>query len=275
MSRRALFVAAALLIPAAAQGQEWETVSSSRRLAGEDALRVQVEYGAGTLALGPGATGTLYRTNLKYDARSFKPVVDYSNSRLRLGIEGSTGRGRNIRSGELDLRLSPDVPVELELKFGAAEAALELGGMRVRSLDVQTGASKTTLNVSRPNTVRCESAQLVVGAARFEATGLGNLNARQLSMKGGVGEVVLDFTGAWAEDMNARIEMGLGSLTLRVPRTLGLRVNRGGVLTSFDSEGLVKRGNSYYSENWASADRKLSLDLDAAFGSIRVVWVDS
>jgi len=44
-------------------------------------------------------------------------------------------------------------------------------------------------------------------------------------------------------------------------------------LTSFDSEGLVKRGNAYYSLDYEDADRRLTIDIDAAFGSITVVWV--
>jgi hypothetical protein len=267
-------IIALVIVPACARAQDWQTVNASRRTAGEEALRVEVEYGAGKLALSPGASGTLYRTSLRYDANAFRPVVEYANGRLRLGVSGSS-RSRNVRSGELDLKLAPDVPLDLELKFGAAEAMLELGGLRVQRLQVQTGASKTSLSVSSPNLERCRTAELQLGAARFEATGLGNLNAEHLSVQGGVGEIVLDFTGQWPADMSARVSMGLGSLTLRVPRGLGVRVTRSGILASFDSQGLVKRGDSYYSEGWDAAARKLSIDLNAALGSIRVVWVDS
>jgi hypothetical protein len=254
---------------------DWRTLNSSRQADGEEMLHVDVEYGAGTLSLGAGQAGMLYNAKVHYDAESFRPVVTYADNRLRMGVEGSAGRGRNIRAGELDLKLSPDVPVELSVKFGAAEANLDLGGLRVRRLDIQTGASRTVLNVAEPNLEPCQFAQIQVGAARFEATGLGNLNAERLSVQGGVGEVTLDFTGAWASAMNASIEMGLGSLTLRMPRGLAVRINRVGRLTSFDSEGLTKRGDSYYSENWDSGAGKLSLDVKAALGSIRVVWVDS
>jgi hypothetical protein len=261
--------------PQAAGAQDWQTLNSSRREAGEQLLRVDVEYGAGTLSLAAGPDDLLYRSNVRYDAASFKPLVEYQAGRLKLGLTGSTVRGRNIRGGELDLQLSPRVPVELDLQFGAAEAALDLGGLQLRSLNLQTGASRTALSVSQPNRAVCSSARIAVGAAKFEATGLGNLNAPRLHVQGGVGEVVLDFSGAWASDMSAHVEMGLGSLTLRVPRGLGVSVARSGVLTSFDGQGLVKRGNSYYSENWDGATRRLSLNIDAALGSIRVVWLES
>jgi hypothetical protein len=68
--------------------------------------------------------------------------------------------------------------------------------------------------------------------------------------------------------------MGLGSLTLRVPRGLGVRVDREGFLAGFDGEGLIKRGSVYYSENYESARHHLNVDLEAALGSVRVVWVD-
>jgi len=69
------------------------------------------------------------------------------------------------------------------------------------------------------------------------------------------------------------IDMGLGSLELRFPEGLGVRLTKDSFLASLDSEGLVKRGDAYYSLDWDRADRKVSIDLDAAFGSIKVVWV--
>jgi hypothetical protein len=57
---------------------------------------------------------------------------------------------------------------------------------------------------------------------------------------------------------------------------LGLRVARSGLLASFDSQGLVKRGDTYFSENWESAaNGGCRSSINAAFGTVRVVWVDS
>jgi hypothetical protein len=269
-----LTAVALFLLPRPGAAQDWRTLASSRQTAGEDLLKVGVKYGAGRLDIAPGTPGSLYRASMRYDADTFRPRVNYSSGRLDIGVEGGTARGRNLRGGQLDLKLAPDVPVELQLEFGAAEAAVELGGLRIRSASISTGASVTTMRVSTPNPETCRELLLQVGAARFEAIGLSNLNAEQVTVKGGVGEVVLDFTGTPRNDMTARVEMGLGALTLRVPKSLGLRVARGGLLTSFDSQGLVKRGDVFFSENWESAANRLSLSIDAAFGTIRVVWVD-
>jgi hypothetical protein len=270
----AALTALALLAPQPVQGQDWNTASYARQAAGETSLRVDVEYGAGRLNIEPAATGTLYRANVRYDADAFTPKVTYSSGRVRVGMEGRNARGRNLKEGLLDLRLSPEVPVDMELAFGAADATIELGGIRVRSARIKTGASRTVLRVSSSNKEECRSLGIEVGAARFEAQGLGNLNAQRVTLQGGVGEVILDFTGDWQQDMNASINMGLGSLTLRLPHGLGVRVVRQGILASFDSQRLTKRGDVYYSENWENATHKLSLEVDAALGSIRVEWVD-
>lgn len=264
----------ALLAPASVSGQDWRTITSMRQRADEDLLRVEVQYGAGQLEVGPGSGSTLYRANLRYDSEVFQPRIAYQSGLLRLGLDDMKVRGRNLKSGHLRLDLSQTVPLELKLEFGAARADLDLGGLRVRQARIATGASETQLTVSAPNSETCRLLELEVGAAQFRATQLANLNAERLTLAGGVGEVTLDFTGEWQSDLMADIKMGLGSLTLRVPRGLGLRVRKGGLLVGFDSQGLVKRGDVYYSENWDEADYKLTVNIDAALGSVRVAWVD-
>ena len=179
-----------------------------------------------------------------------------------------------MKAGRLDLTLGTQVPIELMLQFGAAEADLELGGLRLQKATIQTGASDTNVRVSRPNPLTCSTARFEVGAAKFAAEGLGNLNCEDLSFSGGVGDVTLDFTGSWRADGTVEIDMGLGSLTLRLPRGLGVAVHKSSVLASFDSQGLIKRGQVYYSEGFDKSERKLNINIDAALGSIKVLWVD-
>jgi len=274
-TNRQLWVLLLAAWPAVAGAQDWRTLSRGQEYNGEKALKVDLEYGAGRLGIQPAAHGVLYRASIRYDADLFEPVLDFGSDALRIGIGNGEIHGRrNMKGGSLDLRLGPQAPLDLDLKFGATEANLELGGLRVRNLKVSTGASATTLRFSKPNLDACQRAEIEVGAARLEAIGLGNLNARELEVNGGVGEVVLDFTGAWRNDVNAQVHMGLGSLTLRVPNGLGVSVQKDGILSGFDSQGLTKRGNVYYSDGFNRAGHKLAVKLDAAFGSIRVEWVD-
>lgn len=270
-----LAACAAAAVPAAAAGQEWETLSLNRAYNGESALAVDLEYGAGTLTVRPAQSGSLYRAALRFDADAFEPLSSYENGVLRIGLDGEHVRGKHIEGGSLSLELSPRVPLDLELAFGAAEAELELGGLSVRNLELSTGASVTQLSFSEPNRIQAESISLQVGAARLEARGLGNSRAHELSVEGGVGEIDLDFSGTWSSDMSAKVEMGLGKLTLRLPRGLGVRIHKEGLLAAIDAEGLVKQGEVYSTPDFDSAQRKLTIDVDAAFNAIDVIWSGS
>lgn len=271
-----LAVAALAALPASGAAQSWRNVSMSRQISGEDHVRVQVTYGAGTFKLNTAEDpDILYRMQLRYDEDVFEPHADYENGRLHLGVEG-LGKSIHIgkkSGGELDLALTRSVPMDLRLEFGAVRANLNLGGMSLSRLELSTGASESDVDVSEPNPVEMRTATFEVGAADFEARHLGNLNARHIDVSAGIGGVTLWFNGQWQQNASVSINMGLGSLELRVPEGLGVKLSKDSFLTALDSEGLVKRGDSYYSLDWDTADRKIDIDLDAAFGSVKVVWV--
>lgn len=265
----------------ASEAQSWRTVSSSRQVLNEKALDVEVEYGAGRLVVTPADRPLLYEFQMRYDESQTTPVTEYDRERgtLRLGMR-SRDRERGIRVNRVreesraDLHLSREVPMDLGLEFGAGQADIDLGGLSLRSLRVATGASDTHIRFGAPNRVPAEEVRLEAGAASFEVTGLGNTRAQRFTFKGGVGETVLDFSGAWDRNATAEVSMGIGSLTLRFPRDLGVRIVKDSFLTSFDGSGMVKRGGAYYSRNWESARNRLTVEVEAAFGSIDIDWTD-
>lgn len=263
--------------PHGAAAQSWRNVTMSRQISGEDHLQVQVSYGAGHFRVKPTSeAGLLYSMQLRYDEDVFEPHADYEGERLHLGVEGigkSIHLGNKNSSGEMDLSLTREVPMDLDLEFGAVRADLDLGGLSLSRLELSTGASESTVDVSEPNPLEMRTATFEVGAADFTARHLGNLNAKHIDVSAGVGGVTLWFNGQWQQDASVSIDMGLGSLELRFPEGLGVRLTKDSFLTSLDSEGLVKRGDSYYSLDWDNAERKITIDLDAAFGSVKVVWV--
>lgn len=271
-----MWAAAALLATSPGlSAQSWRTVTTSRQAAGEGDLLVQVRYGAGDLKVGAAEQGLLYRMQLRYDEDLFAPRTEYDGRHLDLGVETvgkSINIGRRKAGGEMDLRLGTGIPMELNLEFGAVRGELDLGGLSLTALQLSTGASESTVDVSRPNPVSMDRATFEVGAADFTARRLGNLNAERIRVDAGVGEVTLWFDGEWKRDADVTLKMGLGALELRFPEGLGVKLSKDSFLTSLDSEGMVKRGDAYYSLDWDTAERKVTIELDAAFGSVRVLW---
>lgn len=274
MFERTLLVGALLvaLAPTWADAQDWRTINSFRQLADETRLDVAVKYGAGRLVIEPGVAGELYRVGIRYDSDIYDPLTEYRAGRLEVGVDGSgrSIRMRNQEAGDMKLALSPDVALDVALAFGAVEANLELGGLRVSRVKIETGASDSELRFSSPNPIACGRLDLSMGAAAFRAVGLGNANCGRIKAEGGVGDMSLDFSGDWRRDITADVTMALGSVTLAVPEDVGVRVRRSTFLTSFSGEGFSRQGRDHYSDNWDQASRKLTVELQGAFGSVTV-----
>ncbi|MGE5291213.1 MAG: hypothetical protein ACM3ML_29245, partial [Micromonosporaceae bacterium] len=260
--------------------QTWQTLTSARQRHGETQLAVEVRYAAGEFRLAAASPGTLYRMDLRYDEDRFTPLRAYDAQAGRL-LLGARGKGGHVeladrREGDptpsLALQISPDVPLALSLELGAVHSEVDLGGLALTSVRYRTGASETTLRFSRPNPEPCTQLTLEAGAAEFHAWLLGNANCRSVRFQGGVGNVTLDFSGAWQGVTNADLDVAIGSLTLMLPRDAGVAVRLSRFLASFDPAGFTKRGDTWYSAGYETARRRLVLDVSAAFGGVNVVW---
>ena len=282
MSERARRLAAlaavgvSLALAAPATAQSWRTVSSARQVWDQAPVDVQIRYGAGELHVLPAEEPLLYEMEMRYDERYFTPLTEFDADRrtLELGLRSlERRRGINLEEGSrARFALTQQLPLDLALEFGAGEAELELGGLSLRRLAISTGASETTVRIDQPNPVESEEVSIEAGAAELEVYGLGNARTRRIRFQGGVGSTLLDFGGAWDRDAEASVQMGIGSVTLRFPRHLGVRMVRNSFLTSLDAPRMTKRGNSYYSDNWDSATHRLTVHVNAALGSIEVEW---
>jgi hypothetical protein len=264
-----------------AQAQTMRPFSTFRQLHGETRLNARVEYGAGSLRLEPGQPGELYRMNLSYDEDRFVPVSDFdaSSRTVILGLRAAGQGGvRVVSRSQLrqlaTIAISPRAALGLDLSLGAVDADLELGGLRIFDLDLKTGASRATVRFSRPNGMRCRHAAFSAGAAEVSVFGLGNSRCDEIEFEGGMGRVLLDFSGVWSSSAHVEVKMAVGELTLRLPRQVGIRLARTKFLSSFEPTGLIRRGDSFVSPNYDSAEQRLDLDLTTAMGGVKVEWVE-
>ena len=255
--------------------QSWRTVESSRQLRDSAEHRVRVHYGAGRFDVSGTSAPVLYSMTLRYDESTVTPLHRYDAAEHLLEL-GTEGESKHLRSsgdqgkGEMRLALSRSVPLDLSLELGATKAMLDLGGLLLQRVKLESGASETVLDFSSPNETRMDLLDVDVGAATFEARNLGNANASSIRVHGGVGSVDLDFGGQWTQDANVDVQLALGKLTLHVPRDVGVRVEVEKFLASFDQQGLQKRGDAYYSDNWDRAKFRIRLHASTTFGGIEI-----
>lgn len=283
MSSRSVTALLVLLIAASAPlaAQDWHTIARARQLRGEQALDVRVEYAAGTVEISGAPESILYRLEARYDKRHFELRTQHSEAdgvaRLVVDMEGTQRLNikqlatESLGTGSLRLALSPVTPLSVSMDLGAAEAELDLGGLRLREIRLETGASDTHVSFSEPNPETAERCTFRAGAAAFRIEGLGNSGCRSMAFDGGVGDMDLDFSGAWGYEASATVDIGLGSLGIRVPYDVGVRLTRRTFLMPLSAPGFEKRDKDYVSDNWDSATDRLTLRINGALGTIRVI----
>ncbi len=279
--RPAGLITALVLCATAAQAQTIRPFSTFRQMHGETRLQARLEYAAGSLHLTPGQPTELYRMDVSYDEDRFVPVSDFdaATGSVVLGLRAAGDGGvrvisRNQLRQVATVAISPRVDLALDLTLGAADAAVELGGLRVSSLELKTGASRAVISFSRPNATRCSHATFSAGAAEISVLGLGNSRCDEIEFEGGMGSVTLDFSGTWRSSAHVEVRMAVGGLTLRLPRQVGVRIAMDKFLSSFEPAGLVRRGDAFESTNYDRSQRRLDLDITTAVGGVEVEWVD-
>jgi hypothetical protein len=285
MTARALALSAAIIsVIAVAEAsplsaQAMRDFSAARQRHGATRLIVRLDFAAGAVDLRPGRGDDLYRYDVRYDADRFSPLVDFdaSASSVALGLRNIGGAGLRVSNRQqlqqaASVQLSPDVALAVEASLGAVEGDLELGGLRLTDLRLSTGASRTTVRFSRPNRVRCTSALFLARATELSVESLGNSRCGRVVLKGTMGSVLLDLSGGWQNGDSLDLALTVGELTLRVPRSVGLRVTADRFLASFPDEGWTRSGAELLSPGYANASRKLNLMLAANVGSVRFDW---
>jgi hypothetical protein len=275
-----LLIAVSLpLITAGAQAApRWRSLDVSRQLRDTAPQRIKVQYGAGRVDVRGTDAALLYDMHLRYDEQRAAPLHRYDAEQRSavLGLEPrsvtrAVSSGGRSESGDLRLLLPRSVPLDLDLEFGGAAASLELGGLALHSVRLECGATDATLNFTTPNRAHMRELVVDVGAASFTALHLGNANADEVRVRGGMGAVDLDFSGSWQRDLSVVTRLGIGKTTLRVPADVGVRIEIQRVAAGFDHEGMVKRDDAWYSRNWETAPRKLRIRAETVFGALELV----
>jgi len=127
-----------------------------------------------------------------------------------------------FRSGQLNLSLPPTLPIDLELRLGVGQAALDLSGLNVRSLRVHGGVGETRIILPAAADVDLD---LESGVGELEvrrAPGDEGLRARSVRVDSGVGEVRIEMPAYGSYPVS--IQSGIGEVSLAIPPTLAAQI---------------------------------------------------
>jgi hypothetical protein len=262
---------------------EMDSISEGKSLLNEKRLKSTIRFDLGALEIsGEKDAQDLYSFDLEYDKASFRPDIQYQTDSageegsfsFSLEGKGSTGLGRDGFGNSLRIRFTESIPIDLEISAGVGNARLSLSGMQLSRLAFESGVGGAKISVFEPNPVSCEYINLKNGVGSIEAVGLGNLNFRELEFEGGVGGAELDFSGDWKQDATVDIQVGVGGVHLKMPRSIGVRVGTSKhFLSGVHLEGFTQKDSDYYSDNYDSAAVKVFLQVDTGIGGFKITWI--
>jgi hypothetical protein len=244
----------------------------------EELLRATVSLKVGQIEIEPGSASNSYELELHYNELAFEPDISFDReaevANLSVGLEGEHKAFSGLAENRLLLRLSPEIPVELDTSNGVGECNLNLSGMKLRSLILKSGVGETTLNMLESNPISCEQVEISSGVGELELVGLGNLSFEELEFRGGVGEATLDFTGDWETIGEIDIQVGVGGVSLLLPRNLGAEIRASKTFISeIDLPDFTKKGNTYFSDNIDRVSKVIKFRVTAGIGAVELKWI--
>jgi hypothetical protein len=235
---------------------------------------VEIGMGAGTLSLGPGATG-LASGVIRYNVDAWKPTVERTDKKL--SIEQGKKGGLEAIGGDIvnEWRLQMgNAPMRLQVSAGAYEGTYDLGGLTLQGLTIKDGAARSEVRFGSPNPGQMQRFLYETGASTVNLTSLANANFRIFEFNGGAGSYTMDFSGRLRTDGTVRVKAGVGSVRIVVPAETAAQVTVKGSLTDVSLEGdwtTAGKTSSTPAAKTGGQDKTLFIEVDMSVGTLELV----
>jgi hypothetical protein len=236
-----------------------------------EVINLYLSFGAGKFDLQGGAEDYLIDGEARYNVESFKPQVKVDGDTVRmttgnLEIRGIPNIDDEVKN-EWDLQLGDQI-LNLKISAGAYQGNFDLGGLALKSLEVNDGAAEVRLEFSDLNPIEMDVLRYQTGASNVRLNQLANANFRSMIFRGGAGEYTLDFSGELQRDASVTVESGISQVTIVVPEGVAAQVFFNGGLTNVNLRGgWQKTGEAY---TLAGSGPKLTITVDMGAGNLEL-----
>ena len=271
----------------AAQDQSIITIDESLDDAVER-IDIFVKFGFGKIKIERGNPSKAVTGFIQYNDELIEPKIVYRSregtATFRLETEARREGWGFTRLGDIhdydkpesELYFTTRVPLDIDFSCGLGEAVLDLGDLMVSDASIENGLGATFLDFSKPNRTRMRRLSVDNGLGELSATNLGNANTSSYSFDSGLGDARLDFGGELREDIQVNANIGLGSMTFKIPRRYNVELDaEDNFLSTIITPGMeqIMRG-MYRSRDFDSGQPTIFIKANVGLGTIRLVWID-
>jgi hypothetical protein len=188
---------------------------------------VEIDLGAGELNVAGGAD-ELMEADFTYNVAALKPDVEFRGRNLTIRqpeVDIASFADLPDYRYEWDLRFNDDVPMDISINLGTGKMDLEMAGLSLTALEVDMGASRSTLDLTGDwasdfdTNIKGGVSSLTVHlpssiGVRVEISGISRINASDLTKEGSA--YVNDAYGKSDVTLDIFIEAGLGEINLEI-----------------------------------------------------------
>jgi len=239
----------------------------------EQPTQVTLKLGAAEVRADPRGD-TLLEGSITYNVADLEPTVTSGKSWVEIEqkVERVGFLGLKDVQNEWNLHFGTEETINLEINAGAYDGDWDLGGVPIREMIVNQGASRSSFDFSEPNPEIMDELVFRTGAADLELHNLGNAGFRDMSFEGGASSYRLDFGGELVRDGFVSVKAGVASIVIIIPESTPAQVTVRG-LTNVDADrGFERSGGSYVTPAWDNDDdARLEIEVDAGLANVELV----
>lgn len=236
--------------------------------------RLELDLSIGEFEIEPGPAGEPVRVEAEHHPafRLEEELVPDDDGRWvyrvrfgsRRGFLATMLRGGNQPQNRVRIIIPRGQPMDLVGTLGVGEFRIDLGGLWLREVDLSLGVGEHRFEFSEVSPQPLASFVLDKGMGDLEVRDLGNASPRHTELSGSMGSFRFDLAGPWRADATLEARMRMGELSIDVPRTLRVEVERSNV-----SMG-ERRINLRDPEDVPADAPVMRLSLSGSMGEIRV-----
>jgi hypothetical protein len=194
-----------------------------------ESVELDLDIGAGELIVQGGAR-ELMEGYFVYNIERWKPEIDYSVTGSRGTLKVKQGECHGMAVGKTrnkwNISVNNDIPLDINVDFGAGEGNLDLRGLILNSLKIDmgvgelkvdlSGEQKQSLDVSLDGGVGSATIYLPVdvGVRVMVDGGIGSVNARGMIKRRDA--YVNDAYGKTEVTIDVDVDAGIGSIDLKL-----------------------------------------------------------
>jgi len=256
---------------------------------GEALVDVNMDIGLGNIELySMNDKNYIVKAYVKYRDKECRPIVEYiqlgPKGKLKIRSQkvdkksflGSRSGGKGGIKNNWYLSFSTLIKYTFNINIGLGSGKMDFTNLKIKDLSLNVGLSDVDVIFDDLNKEVMNNFELATGLGDVTVYNLLNSNAEEFKIDCGMGNTVVYLKGLAQKSVRGYLTVGLGSMTVKIPREYAVEVKADrSFLSSLSIDGFYEFEDGFYrSDNWEKSNKKIRLYLEIGLGSINIEWID-